>query len=89
MALFRVSDVAPAERQCVDPAANHDPSARQLHPLLLRESEQSVLPAARLNRRILATSSADRSIKLWNMNTFDNISKLIGHEVGVRGWSDG
>ena len=57
--------------------------------LLLRESEQSVLPSAPLNRRILATSSADRSIKLWNMNTFDNMSKLIGHEVGVRGWSDG
>lgn len=33
--------------------------------------------------RILATASADRSIKLWNTSTFENIAKLIGHEAGV------
>lgn len=32
-------------------------------------------------RRILATASADRSIKLWNKETHENVGKLIGHEV--------
>lgn len=34
--------------------------------------------------RILATASADRSIKLWNKDTHENIGKLIGHEVDDR-----
>ncbi|KAM7458707.1 hypothetical protein BLSTO_00521 [Blastocystis sp. subtype 1] len=37
------------------------------------------------NNQILATASADRSIKLWNTSTFENIAKLIGHEAGVCG----
>ncbi|KAK8822429.1 hypothetical protein WA577_005592, partial [Blastocystis sp. JDR] len=35
------------------------------------------------NNQILATASADRSIKLWNTSTFENIAKLIGHEKYV------
>ena len=30
---------------------------------------------------MIATASADRSIKLWNRDTQECITKLIGHEV--------
>lgn len=30
--------------------------------------------------RMLATTSADRSIKLWDLDTME-VTKLIGHEV--------
>ena len=33
--------------------------------------------------RLLATASADRTIKLWDMNTMEMTSKLTGHEVVI------
>ena len=36
--------------------------------------------------RILATASADKSIKLWNLETLEPMSRLIGHEVEAE-WS--
>ena len=34
-----------------------------------------------IKNRMIATASADRSIKLWNRDTQECITKLIGHEV--------
>ena len=47
------------------------------------------VPRWTVRGRILATASADRSIKLWNTTTFENITKLIGHEVGTNAGHDG